>query len=387
MDFDYSEDQRLLRELCTGMAGRFGDEYWQEIDENYGFPADFWKALTDSDLLGLALPPEYGGSGGGLLDLAIAAEALAESGAGLEGGGVLLSGPVFGGVLISRHGRPDQRAVYLPEIVGGTMWSGAFTEADSGSNISTIRTQAARRNGGYVVNGQKAFISQIRHARHVVVMARTQPFDAAAPTRGISLLVGDLPSESVEAQPLKKMGCHFMDTNLVFFNDFEVGLDCIVGEEGRAWGALFDTLNAERIVVAAAAVGTGTLAVRRAVEYATERSVWGRPIASHQGIQFPLAKAQVELAAARLKVYEAAWLFDQGRDCGTSVAMAKYSAAHAALDAADTAIQTFGGAGYITESGIERHWRNLRLNRIAPVTDEMTLSYLAQHGLGMPRSY
>jgi len=186
---------------------------------------------------------------------------------------------------------------------------------------------------------------------------------------------------------LKKLGNNFMDTNAVYFTDYQVPVENVVGAEGGAWKALYDVLNPERIILAATAVGTGTLAIKRAIDYAMGRQVWGKPIAAHQGLQFPLAEARVNLAAARLQVYEAAWLYDQGRACGVSAAMAKYAATHASLAAADAAIQTLGGAGYISESGVERHWRNLRLNRIAPVSDEMTLNYLAQHDLGMPRSY
>jgi acyl-CoA dehydrogenase len=178
-----------------------------------------------------------------------------------------------------------------------------------------------------------------------------------------------------------------MDTNRVYFSDYEIPAENLVGEEGQGWSALYDVLNPERIIFAAGAVGTGNLAIRKAVEFACERQVWGKPIGTHQGLQFPLAQARVALETARLKVYEAAWLYDRGRDCGVAAAMAKYAAAHAGLAAADAAIQTFGGAGYISDTGIERHWRNLRLYRLSPVTDEMTLNYLAQHDLGLPRSY
>jgi acyl-CoA dehydrogenase len=387
MDFALDDDQLGLRDLGTDLARRFEDSYWQEIDEQYRFPAEFWSALAKHGLLGIAVPLEYGGSGKGLLEMAITVEAIAEGGGGMEGGTLFVSGPVFGGCLIDRHGTKPQQEAYLPGLASGDIWAGAFTEPDSGSNITTIRTQAARKGESYFVNGQKMFISQMGNANHIVVMARTAAYDAEHRTRGISLLLGDLPSPAVEARPFKKMGNRFMDTNRVYFTDYEIPAENIVGEEGRGWSALYDVLNPERIVFAAAAVGTGNMAIRKAVEYALERRVWGTPIGAHQGLQFPLAKARIDLETARLKVYEAAWLYDRGRDCGVQAAMAKYAAAHAGLAAADCAIQTFGGAGYIVESGIERHWRNLRLYRLSPVTDEMTLNYLAQHDLGLPRSY
>lgn len=387
MDFQLDEDQMLLRELASDVAGRTGDEYWQEIDEHHRFPKEFWDSLVKHDLLGIAVPEQYGGSGRSLLDMAVAVEALSEGGAGMEGGSLFVSGPVFGGCLLTRHGSKAQQEALLPGLVSGDLWAGAFTEPDAGSNITMTRTQAKRSGDSYLISGQKVYISQMLNARRIVVMARTSPYDAAHRTRGISLLLGDLPSPAVEARPFRKMGNHFMDTSAVYFTDYEVPADGLIGDEGNAWSPLYDVLNPERIILAATAVGTGNLAIKKAVAYARERQVWGRPIGAHQGIQFPLAQARIELSAARLAVYEAAWLYDMGRDCGVQAAMAKYGAAHASLAAADAAIQTLGGAGYISESGIERHWRNLRLNRIGPVTDEMTLNYVAQHDLGLPRSY
>jgi acyl-CoA dehydrogenase len=387
MDFDYDADQAGLLEFGRELAKRFEDTYWQQADEERRFPAEFWQALSEHGLLGIAVPQEYGGSGKGLLELAITAEGIAEGGGGMEGSTLLVSGPVFGGCLLTRHGSEQQKETYLPGLVAGELWAGAFTEPESGSNITAIKTRAERNGDRYVINGQKVFISQVANARRIVVMARTSPYDETRRTHGISLLLGELPSPAVTAHPFKKLGNRFMDTNRLYFNDYEVPAEDIVGEEGRAWGALYDVLNPERIVFAAAAVGTGNLAIRKAVEYASERRVWGRPIGAHQAVQHPLAEARIALATARLKTYEAAWLYDQGRDCGVQAAMAKYAAAHAALAAADAAIQTYGGAGYISDSGVERHWRNLRLYRLSPVTDEMTLNYLAQHELGLPRSY
>lgn len=387
MNFDFDDDQTALKEFGLEFAQRTEDKYWQEVDEEYRFPREFWDGLAEHGMLGIALPEEFGGGGKGLLDLAIAVEGIAEGGGGMEGGSLFLSGPVFGGCLLSRHGSREQQETYMPGLVTGDMWAGAFTEPESGSNITMIKTNAVRQDDRYVVNGQKVFISLVKQSKHIVVMARTSPYDAERRTHGISLLLGDLPDAAVRVHSFKKLGNHFMDTNRVYFTDYAIPVENVVGEEGKAWGPLYDILNPERIILAAAAIGTGNLCVRKAVEYALERSPWGRPIGAYQGLQFPLAKARVALETARLKVYEAAWLYDNARDCGVAAAMAKYAAAHAALDAADWAIQIYGGAGYVADSGIERHWRNLRLYRISPVSDEMTLNYLAQHDLGLPRSY
>jgi acyl-CoA dehydrogenase len=382
MNFDYDDDQRALKEFGLELAQRTEDAYWQEVDLEYRFPKEVWDALAEAGMLGIALPEELGGGGKGLLELSIAVEGIAEGGGGMEAGSLFLSGPVFGGCLLERHGTQEQKERYLPGLIGGEMWAGAFTEPDSGSNITTIRTSAVRRDGSWVINGQ-----QVHNSQKIVVMARTTPYDASKRTHGISLLLGDLPDDAVRAAPFKKLGNHFMDTNRVYFTDYVVPEENVVGEVDRGWGPLYDVLNPERIVLAAAAVGTGNLCLRKAVQFANERAPWGRPIGSYQALQHPLARARVHLESAKLKVYEAAWQYDQRRDCGISAAMAKYSAAHAALDAADWAIQVHGGAGYVVDTGIERHWRNLRLYRMSPVSDEMTLNYLAQHDLGLPRSY
>lgn len=298
MDFEFDEEQILLRELALEVGGRVDDSYWQEVDEHYRFPEEFWKSLAQHDLLGIAVPEEFGGSSRSLLDMAIAVEALSEGGAGMEGGALFVSGPVFGGCLITRHGTRAQQEEFLPGLVSGDLWAGAFTEPDAGSDITRIRTQATRKGDSYFVNGQKVYISQMRNARRLLVMARTSPYDAAHRTQGISLLLGDLPSPAVEARPFKKLGNHFMDTNEVYFTDYEVSARNVVGEEGKGWAPMYDVLNPERIILAATAVGTGNLLIRKAVKYASERTVWGRPIGANQGIQFPLTQARVALACA-----------------------------------------------------------------------------------------
>jgi acyl-CoA dehydrogenase len=388
MEFALTPEQEEMRRTALRVARSFDNEYWQKIDSESVFPRAYWDAVVKHGFTGVAVDAAYGGSGLGLLDLAICVEALSNSPAGMGGGGIFVAGPVFGGFLIGKHGTPAQKGRFLPGIAAGDLWAGAFTEANSGSNISDIKTVATETDAGYRIRGQKMFISNIAVAKHIAIYARTAPRSAEQKTHGVTLFVTDLPNPRITGKPFKKLGSHWMDTNAVFLDDVEIPADGIVGVEGRGWGALYDVLNPERIILAATAIGAGLWLVEQAVRHAKERSVWGKPIGTHQGIQFPLAQAKAHLDAARLAVLESAWLYDRGDSrCGIAAAAAKYSAAHAALAAADQAIQTLGGAGYMVESGIERHWRDLRLNRIAPVSDEMALGYIAQHDLGLPRSY
>lgn len=389
MEFGYTEEQKMMRDLAAKIAQDFRDEYWQQIDEEHRHPEELCDALVAQGILGMAIPEQYGGGGAGLLDLAIASEALAKHGVGMGGIGLLVGGPVFGGYLISRHGNREQKEKYLPGLVNGDMWAGAFTEPDAGSNVTNISTRAKLEGDHYVVTGQKMYISHMEGAKHIAIYARTSPLDPAHKTQGLSILVGDLPDPHVEARTFKKLGARFVDTCAVFIDGMIIPRENIVGDEGGVLKAMFDVLNPERIIVAASAVGTGLLAIRKAVAFANERVVWGeRPISSYQGLQFPLAEAKVMLEAARLKVYEAAWLYDQqSPKCAMATTIAKYAASHGSIFAADRAIQTMGGAGYMCEYGVERLWRDLRLNAIAPVTNEMALNTIAQYDLGMPRSY
>ena len=255
MNFDFDDDQAALREFGLELAGRTEDAYWQEVDLEYRFPKEFWDQLAEAGMLGIALPEEFGGGGKGLLELAIAVEGVAEGGGGMEAGSLFLAGPVFGGCLLERHGTQAQKEAYLPGLASGQMCAGAFTEPESGSNITAIKTRAELRGDRYVINGQKVYISLVQQSQRIVVMARTQPYDPEHRTRGISLLLGELPSDAVRTAPFKKLGNHFMDTNRVYFSDYEVPAENVVGEEGNAWGPLYDVLNPERIILGAAAVG------------------------------------------------------------------------------------------------------------------------------------
>ena len=389
MEFGYSRTQLQLREQAARIAADFDDAYWQRVEEEERFPREYWERLTDEGMLGLNVSKRYGGSGLGMTDLSVAIEALCEGGTGLGGGALFIVGPVFGGCLMERHGSEEQRERFLPGVARGEVWAGAFTEEASGSNVSAIGARAERLGDRYVIEGEKKYVGMAQVGQHMTILARTAARDSANRTEGVSLFLADLPDERVKADLWNKMGTRWMDTSRVCIEGLEVPAGNMVGEEGKAWKPLYDMLNPERIVAAAASVGTGLWCVRRAAEYANERTVWNEtPIGAYQGLQFPLVEAKLQLDAALLKVYEAAWLYDRGEArCATVAAAAKYLAVHAALRAADQTMQTLGGAGYMVQSGVERHWRDLRLNRIAPVTDEMTLAYLAQHDMGMPRSY
>ncbi len=390
MDFGYTEEQEMLRDLCAKIAGEFNDDYWQKIDDENRFPQEFWDSLAENGILSATIPEEYGGGGTGLMELAIASEALGEFGAGNGAGGLIVNGPVFGGCLIARNGTKEQKEKYLPGLVNGDVWAGAFTEPNAGSNVSEITTRAELKGDKYIINGQKMFISNMKTAKHIAIFARTSKLNPKNKMEGTSILVGDLPDPHVEYSPFKKLGSHWMDTNAVFLDGMEIPQDNIIGEPGKIFKAMFeDVLNPERIIIAASCIGVGLNCIKKAVAFANERVIWGdKPISAYQGLQFPLAEAKIMLETARLKTYEAAWLYDKGSPkCGMASSIAKCAASNAAIYATEHAMQALGGSGYMCEYNIERHFRDVRLSRLAPVTHEMALNFIAQFDLGMPRSY
>ncbi len=389
MDFDLSKEQKMLQGLGKEIAKGLGDEYWQEVDAEHRYPEELRKILVDQGVLGMAIPEEYGGEGLGIFDLTIIAESIAEHGAGQIVCPIIVNGPVFGGCLITRHGTKEQKEKYLPGLINGDMWAGGFTEADSGSNITNITTTAKKEGDHYIVNGSKMFITSMKNAKHFAVYCRTSEIDPAHKARGLSVLVGDLPDDAIKFDEFQKLGTNWCDTSAVYMDNYKIPAENIIGEEGKCLMPMFDVLNPERFVVGAIAVGAGMCCLNKAIKYANGRKLWdNKPISSHQAIQLPLAKAKIELEGARLKIYQAAWLYDKmSPKCGTVTAMAKYSACHAASFAADRAIQTMGGYGYTHEAGVEMHWRDLRLGSIAPITEEMALMTIAQHVLKLPRSY
>lgn len=388
MDFSLSEEQKLIRETARKITSRFGPDYWRDIDAKGEYPSQFWEKLGRQGFLGIAVPAEYGGGGLGLLEMTIVVEEVARAGAGLDGANPFLNGPVFGSFSIAKHCNDEQKRKYLPGLAQGDILALGLTESDAGSNITRIKTFAKREGAGYVINGDKTFISMMNQAKTLLLVARTTPFDQVErKTGGITLFLVDLPNDAITLTPWEKAGMHTMNTNDVHIESLRVNESQVMGEVGKGWEYLLDVLNPERIIIAAMAVGTGMLAIEKAVEYAKQRVVWDAPIGAHQGIQFPLADSISRLEATRLMTYKAAWLFDRNQPCGVEAAYAKATAVQAGLEATDHAVQTFGGMGYMREADVERHWRNMRLLKLAPITQEMTLNFIARQGLGLPRSY
>lgn len=389
MDFSISSEQRMLCEVANKIAREFDNDYFERCISEGHHPDQFIKRCSEQGLLGLTVPEEYGGAGLDYITAALVTKELCRSPAGMFGGTAIVNSCLFGGEVIAKHGTKEQKERYLPPVCRGALWAGGFTEANSGSNITRITTRATREGDQYRINGSKMYISHVRAASHILLLSRTSPLDEAKKAAGVSLVVVDLPNARVQATPLSPMGNRTFDVNAVFFDDVMVPVENRIGAEGGAWDALFDVLNPERIIIAASAIGAGYYLIERAVEQAKERRVWrDTPIGAHQAIAFPLAEAKTRLDCAWLKTMEAAWLHtNKDPATGISSTQAKHAGFLAANYAADRALQTFGGSGYIVETGIERHYRDLRVGRIAPVSDEMALAYLAQHDLGLPRSY
>jgi acyl-CoA dehydrogenase len=389
MDFLLDDRQEMVRRGVRDLARKFDLDYWREQDAGHRFPQEFWRALAEGGWLGIVIPPEYGGSGLGVLELTVAIEEVAASGAGAASGFLFILNSVFGAVTIVKHGSEEQKRLYLPGLANGTLeFCMALTEPGAGTNTPRLTTTARRDGDGWIVSGQKVFASGADRAGGMLLIARTAaPEGAAGRTRGLSLFLVDPRSPGIEIRPIDKLGVHVSSTNFVYFDNVRVPASGLVGEEGRGWRILLDTLNPERIATTATCVGTGELVLRLAVEYARERRVFGAPIGTHQGLAFPMAEYKAQLELARLMNYKAAWAFDRGLPCGAETNMAKYVAAEAAFGAADQAMQVHGGYGYTAEYHIERYWRDVRLFRIAPVSQEMTLNYIAEHVLGLPKSY
>jgi len=371
------------------VSENFGPEYWREKEYENEFPTEYWEALAEGGWLGLVLPEEYGGQGLGALDLSLVIESICAAGAGAAGSWYYLLTPVFGGLGIARHGTEAQKERYLPGIVDGTLeFCMGLTEPDAGTNTLAIETRAERDGDEFVINGRKMWTSGADRADAMLLITRTKPLEAVdRKTDGITLFVVDMPADGVEIERIHKLGYNYSNTFQVFIDDLRVHEAQVLGTLHDGWRDMHDTINVERIVNAAGAVGTGELVIDTAVEYANEREVFDEPIGAHQGIQFPLAKLKSRLETARVLNHKAAWQYDTGRDYVPAMNMAKYEATETAFRAADQAMQTHGGVGYAREYDVERWWRELRLLRIAPVTQQMALNYVGQHVLGLPRSY
>ena len=387
MDFALNELQRALREEVLELAGGFSMDYWLEHDRTAEYPWEFVRAFAARGWLGTTIPEEYGGAGLGITEAAIVLHAICVSGAGTSG-----ASPVhffmFPPAPVVHFGSERMKRATLPRIAAGELLMAfGVTEPTAGSDTSRITTWAERRGDRWVVNGQKVWTTNAQQAEKILLLARTSARDERRPLDGMTLFFTDLDRRACTVRRIEKLGRAAVDSNELFIENLEVPEEDVVGEVGQGFRHLIDSLNPERIVIAAEAAGIGRSALRIASRYAGERVVFDRPIGRNQAIAHPLARAWARLEAAELLAMKAAWLYDHGQPCGAETNAAKYLAAEAGFEACDAALQTLGGFGYAKEFHVERLWREVRLYRIAPVSQEMALNYLSQHVLDLPRSY
>jgi acyl-CoA dehydrogenase len=372
-----------VRELCA----RFPDSYWRALDEQRAYPTDFVKTLTEAGYLSALIPEEYGGAGLSITEAAIILEEINR--AGCNSGACHAQMYIMGTLL--RHGSPEQKRKYLPRIANGELRLQAFgvSEPTTGSDTTQLKTMAVRKGDKYVVNGQKVWISRAEHSDLMLLIARTTPVEQVKKrSEGLSVLLVDMQQavgHGITIRPIRTMMNHA--TTELFIDDLEVPVENLIGEEGKGFKYLLDGLNAERILIAAECIGDGRWFIERATRYAKERIVFGRPIGQNQGVQFPIAKAYAHVEAADLMRIRAADLFDSGQPCGPEANMAKLLAADASWEAANVTVQTYGGFGFAEEYDVERKFRETRLYQVAPISTNLILSFIAEHVLGLPRSY
>ncbi len=391
LSFDESEDQKLLREALSSLAINFPETYWRLHDGKGEFPQEYFDALASNGWFNLNVPEELGGTGMGLSEVSIAIHEMSKD-CGMSAGDILMAICVFAIQTIKTFAREHLRRRLLPELGAGKhVMSFALTEPTSGVNILDIQTTAKREGDGYVINGQKIWITLAHKASLLNVVARTTPKgEASKRTEGLTLFLVEraaLKRGQIRADRIDDISMRALGSNNLYLEDVFVPEDNILGQLDRGWEVLPALLNAERISTASMSVGLGQLVLRKATEYAKKRTVFDRPIGSNQAIQFPLARSKADLEGAWAVAQRAAWEFDHGEDCAVSANVAAYMGARAAFFAADRAIQTFGGLGYAKSTDIERHWRDSRLFRTGPVPEEMVLNFLGQRVLNLPRSY
>ena len=386
MDFSFTPEQLAIRDAIAKLCGKFDAQYWLERDRDGGFPEDFYRAVADAGWLGIAMPPQYGGAGLGITEAALMMQTISESGAGFSGASAVHMN-IFGLNPVVVFGTEQQKSRWLPGLIRGEQKACfAVTEPDAGLNTAKIATTARRDGERYILRGQKIWISTAQVADQMLVLART----AAAvgkPTDGLSLFYTALDRRFVEAREIDKMGRKAVDSNLLFIEELPVPADDRIGEEGKGFDCILHGLNPERILIGAEAIGLGRAALRRAVAYAKERIVFDRPIGQNQAIQHPLARCWMELEAADLMVFKAASLYDRGEPCGAESNGAKYLAAEACFHACEQAMLTLGGMGYAKEYHIERYLREAMIPRLAPVSPQLILCFIAEKVLGLPKSY
>ena len=388
MNFDFTEDQISIRNAIEEVCKDFNDDYWLRKDREGGFPEDFYAAIAKAGWLGIAMPVEYGGSGLGIAEACLMMETVSSSGAGLSGASAIHMN-VFGLHPVVLYGNDEQKRRWLPPIINGEAKACfGVTEPNTGLNTLKLKTMAVRKGDRYIVNGQKIWISTAQVAHKILLLARTTPIEeVTSPTHGLSLFYTDLDRTKIEVREIEKLGRKAVDSNQLFIDGLEIPVEDRIGEEGRGFEYILHGLNPERVLLAAEAIGLGRVALKRAAKYAGERIVFDRPIGKNQGIQHPLAERWVELEAGTLLYQRAAWLYDQGRSCGAEANAAKFLCAEAGFRACETAVLTHGGMGYAKEYHVERYFRESMLPRIAPVSPQLILSFIAEKVLQLPRSY
>jgi acyl-CoA dehydrogenase len=379
VDFASTPEQERIREAIAKLCERFGDDYWLARDKDGEFPVEFHQACARDGWLGIAMPEEYGGAGLGISEAAVMMQAIAESGAGFSGASAVHMN-IFGLNPVVVFGTEEQKKRMLPPLIDGKHRACfAVTEPNTGLNTRKLKTKAERRGDDYVITGQKVWISTAQVAEKVLLLARAE--------KGLTLFYTDFDRRHVEVREIDKMGRHAVDSNQVFFDGLPVPGRDRIGEEGKGFEYILHGMNPERILIGAELVGLGRCAMKRAASYAKERVVFDRPIGQNQGIQHPLAQNWLALEAAGLMVQKAAWLYDQGKPCGAEANAAKYLGGEACFDACQQAVMTHGGFGYAAEYHVERYLRESLVGRIAPITPQLILCYIAERVLGLPKSY
>ena len=382
-----ANDYNDIREAVQALCADFPPEYHRGIDEKRGYPEEFVDALTKAGWMAALIPEEFGGSGLGLTEASVIMEEINRSG----GNSGACHGQMYNMGTLLRHGSDAQKQLYLPRIASGELrlQSMGVTEPTTGTDTTKIKTKAERKGDRYVINGQKVWISRIQHSDLMILLARTTPLeDVKKKSEGMSIFIVDLREaigNGMSVQPIPNMVNH--ETNELFFDNLEIPVENLIGEEGKGFKYILDGLNAERTLIAAECIGDGYWFIDKVTEYVKERIVFGRPIGQNQGVQFPIAEAHIEIEAANLMRYEACKLFDAHEPCGAQANMAKYLAAKASWEAANACIQFHGGFGFACEYDVERKFRETRLYQVAPISTNLILSYVAEHVLGMPRSF
>ena len=388
MDYSTSADHQAIRDGVGAVARSFGDEYWLARDDDGAFPVEFHRAMAEGGWLGLTMPEEYGGAGLGVSEAMVMMHEVASHGGGMAATSTVHIN-LFGPHPIVVFGTPEQKARWIPRLIAGRdQCCFGFTEPDAGLNTTAIKTFAEKVPGGYRVRGQKVWTSTAQVANKIMLLTRTTKLEQCKrPTDGITIFYTDVDREKIEVKRIAKMGRKAVDSNSIFIDDLFIPETDRIGEEGKGFAYVMHSLNPERVLIGAEAIGIGQDALRRASKYARERIVFGRPIGMNQGIQHPLAEKWMQLEAAYLMVSKAAWLYDQKQPCGAEANSGKFLGARAGYDACLQAVLTFGGFGYAKEYHVERLLREVTITRIAPITEQLILSFIAEKVLEQPKSY